>query len=180
MTKYDVMVKTISPYLQAKFGEDAQASLKVKSGTKAKVEDDDSWKKLIYKDDEGIFIPAMQIRESLVNGGKSIKKKPYGSFKEMVQSYFRIEPDKIYIGKQEPDSIRESYPSRADGMRVRLLHPSFDEGLEIEFVLIVANDEIDETTVKLILEKAGLEKGIGAWRAGGHGRFEVIDFKVKK
>lgn len=177
MQTYNVTIRLISPYLQAKFGEDAQSSLKVKAGTKAKVEDDDSWKKLIYKDDDGVYIPSTQIRECLVAGGKGIKKKPYGSFKEIVQSYFQIQPLKIYIGKQEPDFIKESFPQRADGQRVRLLHPAFEESLEVEFELIVTSEDIDTNTIKMILEKAGLEKGIGAWRAGGHGRFEIKEFK---
>lgn len=180
MTKYSVKIRTIVPYLQARFSDEAQKSLQIKAGIKAKVDDSDSWKNLIYKDDKGIYIPQKQIRESLVNGGKSIKKKPYGSFKEAVQSYFVITPDKIYIGKQKPDSISESYPSRKDGLRVKLLHPSFDAGLEIEFELTVTNDDIDQKTVELIFEKAGYEKGIGAWRAGGHGRYELLELKVIK
>jgi len=177
MKNYKVKIKTISPYLQARFSEKAQQTLKVKSGTKAKVDDSDMWKDLIYKDKEGIYIPQSHIRESLVNGGKTIKKKPYGSFKEYVQSYFHINPYKIYIGKQEPDYINESYPSRKDGQRVKLLHPAFKEGLEIEFELKVTNEDIDESTIKFIIEKAGYEKGIGAWRAGGNGRYEIIKFK---
>lgn len=180
MKQYDVKIKLITPYLQAKFGEKAQASLKVKAGTKAKVEDDDMWKDFLYKDKKGIFIPSKQIRESLVNGAKGIKKKPYGSFKEIVQSYFFISPDKIYINKQKPDATNVSYPSRADGQRVKLVHPLFKEGLEVNFQLMISSDEIDESTIKLIIEKAGYEKGIGAWRAGGHGRYKLEEFKSIK
>ena len=180
MKTYKCKIKFVTPYLQARFSEDAQASLKIKAGTKAKVEDDDSWKDLLYKDKEGIYIPAKQIRESLVNGGKAIKKKPYGSFKGVVQSYFIIKPEKIYIGKQEPDEINESYPARKDGMRVRKLQPEFNPGLTIEFELLSSNDDIDESTIKLVFEKAGLENGVGAWRAGGYGRYELVDFKKIK
>jgi hypothetical protein len=180
MQKFNVKIRLITPYLQAKFGDDAKASLKVKAGNKAKVEDDETWKKLLYKDENGIYIPSNQIRESLVNGAKAIKKKPYGSFKEVAQSYFQIQPQKIYINKQEPDFINESYPSRADGMRVKLLHPAFNAGLEVGFVFIVISDDIDVSTLKLILEKAGNEKGIGAWRAGGNGRYETVLFEKTK
>ena len=177
MKKFNITITTIKPYLQARFGKSAQKSLKVKAGNKAKIEDDKSWQDLIYQDDKGIYIPQTHIRESLVNGGKSIKKKPYGSFKEIVQSYFSIEPEKIYIGKQKPDYVNESFPSRADGQRVRLLHPAFKEGLKIEFVLAISSDDMDNTTIKAILEKAGYEKGIGAWRAGGNGRYEITKFE---
>lgn len=177
MNTYQVKIRLITPYLQARFSENAQKSLKIKAGNKAKLDDDDSWKDLIYEDEKGIYIPAKHLRESFVNGGKGIKKKPYGSFKEIVQSYFFISPNEIYIDKKKPDKISESFPSRADGMRVKLLHPMFDAGLEIEFELKVSSDEVDASTIKMIIEKAGAEKGIGAWRAGGHGRFELVSFK---
>jgi len=173
MQKYTIKIKLIRDYLQARFNEEAQKSLKVKAGTKARVNDDDSWQGLIYKDQKGVYIPINHIRESLVNGAKSVKKKPYGSFKEIVQSYFLLEPEKIYTGKKKPDYIKESYPSRVDGMRIALKHPAFKAGLELSFDLVITNDEIDQKTLELILEKAGLEKGIGAWRAGGYGRYEV-------
>ncbi len=177
MKQYSVKAKFIKPYLQARFSEQARESLKVKSGTKAKVDDDDMWKNFIYKGKKGIYIPSIQIRQALVGAGKGIKKKPYGNFKEIVQSYFIVEPDMIYLGKQKPDSFKTSYPSRADGQRVKLIHPAIEAGTEFQFTLHVTNDDIDVNTIKLILEKAGLEKGIGAWRAGGHGRFEIIGFK---
>jgi len=180
MQKYTIKVKLIRDYLQAKFGEEAQQSLKVKAGNKAKVEDDDSWKRLLYKDKKGIYIPSIQIISALIGGGKGIKKKPYGSFKEVVQSYFLVSPEQIYLGKQEPDYIKVSYPARKDGMRVRLAHPAFKAGLTFEFELLITSDEVDKKTVELILEKAGLEKGIGAWRAGGHGRFEIVGLKKIK
>jgi len=176
MTKYNCEIKLIADYFQAKFSENAQAGLKVKAGTKAKVDDDDSWKDLIYKDEKGIYVPAIQIKSALINGGKSVKKKPYGSFKDIVKAFFFIEPDKIYIGKQEPDFLNTSYPKRKDGLRVKLIHPAFRVGLKVSFVLTCTNDDIDKKTVKMILEKGGLENGIGAWRPE-HGRFEVLKFK---
>jgi len=180
MQKYNVKIKLVTPYLQARFSDEAKKSLKVKAGNKAKIQDDDSWKSLLYKDKkEGIYIPSAHFRECLVNGGKSVKKKPVGSFKEIVQSYFFIEPAKIYIGKLEPDEINESYPSRKEGTRVKLLHPKFHAGLEIDFIIGILHEEvIDAATIQLILQTAGREKGIGAWRAGGHGRFETIKFEV--
>jgi len=177
MLKYKCAIRTISPYLQARFGEDAQASLKVKAGTKSKIDDDESWKKLTYADDKGFYVPTMQIRESLVNGGKAIKRKPYGNFKNIVQSYFRIEEEKIYLNKKEQDYLNTSYPKRADGQRVTLIHPAFNPGLELIFTLIVSSADIDIKTIKLIFEKAGLECGIGAWRAGGFGRYELAKFE---
>jgi len=177
MQKYNVQCRFLRVYLQARFSEEAQKSLKVKAGTKAKVEDDDSWKKLIYQDKKGCYIPSVQIMGALIGGGRAIKKKPYGSFKEIVQSYFLVSPEKIYFGKKEHDFINESYPARKDGQRVRLLHPAFNAGTEFNFELLITSDDVDEKTIELILEKAGLEKGIGAWRSGGYGRFEIVGCK---
>ena len=102
----------VADYLQARFSEKSKSDLKVKAGKKAKVEDSETWEALLYKDEKGIYIPSMQIKGAIINGGKSIKKKPHGSFKNDVRAYMFIEPEKIYIGKQKPDFINESYPKR--------------------------------------------------------------------
>lgn len=180
MQKYLITAKFLRDYLQDKFSQEAQESLKVVSGTKAKIEDDDSWKKMMYADKKGCYIPSLQVLQSLIGAGKGIKKKPYGSFKEIVQSYFIVSPDNIYFGKAKPDTIKESFPSRAaDGLRVRKCHPSFSAGTQFSFELLITSNEIDEKTIKMIVAKAGLEKGLGAWRAGGNGRFEIVKFAKK-
>jgi len=176
MKKYNITIKFIAPYFQARFSERAQNALKVKSGTKSKVDDSEMWKDFLYKDKKGIYIPSMQFKMSLVNGGKSVKKKPYGSFKDIIKAYLFVEPDKIYIDKQEPDYINESYPSRKDGLRVKVLHPAFNIGLEVNWILSCLSDDIDDSTIKLILEKAGLENGVGAWRPE-HGRYIIEKFE---
>ena len=177
MNTYNCKIRLVADYLQARFSDKSKNELEVKSGKKAKVKDTDSWEALMYKDEKGIYIPAMQIKGALINGGKSIKKKPHGNFKNDVRAYMFVSPEKIYIGKQKPDFINESYPKRQmDGTRVKLLHPAFKSGLEVNFKLNCTNDEIDEKTIKVIVEKAGLEYGIGAWRPE-HGRFEVVEIK---
>lgn len=173
MKSYVVTIKTIAPYLQAKFGEEAQAGLKVKAGTKAPTEDDDMWKKFLYSDENGIYIPAEHFEGSFENGGKKVKKKPMGSFKDFVKAYFFVKERKIYLNKKEPDEIETSYPARKDGMRVKIQHPRMNEGMEVSFTLEVLSDDIDTKTVSIILEKSGLECGIGA-RRPRYGRYEVI------
>jgi len=61
---------------------------------------------------------------------------------------------------------------------VAVHHPAFKEGMVINFKLRISTDDVDDKTLRMILEKAGLEKGIGAWRTGGHGRFEVLEVKA--
>lgn len=179
MQRFIITAKFLRDYLQDRFSTEAQEGLKVKAGTKAKIEDDESWKKLLYSDKKGCYIPSLQILQSLIGAGKGIKKKPYGSFKEIVQSYFIVGPENIYFGKTNPDYIKESFPARADGLRVRKGHPAFNAGTQFIFEVMISSDEIDDKTIKMIVQKAGLEKGIGAWRAGGHGRFEVVKFEKK-
>src|SRR3990167_1949653 len=170
MKKYSVTIKTVAVYLQARFSERAQNELKVKAGSKAQVDDNEMWKDLAYMDKKGFYIPTMQIKGSLVNGGKGIKKKPYGSFKDTVKAYLFIEEDKIYLNKTEPDFVNISYPPRKDGLRVKVCHPAFNVGLELTFNLICLNDNIDQKTLELICEKARYEAAIGAWRPE-HGRY---------
>jgi hypothetical protein len=176
MKTYTTLVKFISPYLQAKFSEKAKSELNVRAGKKSNLDDDEQMQNFLYKDDGGIYIPSIQFKMALVNAGKSIKQKPYGNLKNIVRAYFFIEPEKIYIKKEKPDFVKTSYPSRKDGLRVKVCHPAFNPGLQVEFKLICTNDDVDQRTIELLVSKAGLEYGIGGWRPE-HGRFDVVNIK---
>jgi len=176
MKTYTVTVKFIAPYLQARFCEQAQSELKVRAGKKASLEDDDMVQNFLYKDENGIYIPSLQFKMALVNAGKSIKMKPYGNMKNLVRAYFFAEPEKIYLKRDKPDFVKTSYPSRKDGLRVKVCHPAFNAGLQVEFILNCTNDDVDKKTIELLIAKAGLEYGIGGWRPE-NGRFSIVSIK---
>ena len=172
-------IRFVSDYFQARYSDKAKAETNSPIGrppSEGQQLDDESWKELLYKDEQGIYIPAMQLKGAIDNAGIKIKKKPRGSFKDACRAYLFIDPERIYIGKQEPDYINTSHPKRKDGMRVKLLHPAFKKGLEVEFKIVCLNDDLKVSTIKAILEVAGRECAVGAWRPM-HGRFEVVEVK---
>jgi hypothetical protein len=177
MNKYKVKISFVTPYLQARFSEQAQDGLKTKKGADKIVKMEKCVEMLSYKDENGYYVPNTQIRQCLVEGSKKIIKKARTSFKNDFQSYLMVQPSKIYIGKKKPDEIEESFPKRKDGMRVAIYHPKFNN-LKIEFDLIDTGGELIKDDIESIINKAGLECGIGARRPDSYGRFKVDSFKL--
>lgn len=182
MKSYKVKARFIRDYLQARFTEDAKKELENYISKGICKTEEDSWRVLLYKDENGIYIPSEQLKGTLVNAGKEFKvKKQKRSMKQWVISNIIIEPEKIYLGKQEPDTIKTSYPARKDGTRVTLRHPSISAGTEFDFVLTTLwDDDMEDKAIKNLLEMAGKMYGIGARRTALYGRFEIIDMKQKK
>jgi len=174
MKTYNVTVKFVTDYLQARFSEDAKKELENYVSQGIIKTTDDSWKVLLHEDENGIYIPAIQLRNSLVNAGKELKlKKQRRSLEKWVISNLMVNPDKIYLNKKEPDKILVSYPMRKDGNRVTIKHPVINTGTAFDFELKVM-DEMEEKTIKQLLELAGKNSGIGARRRDMFGRFELI------
>jgi len=178
MKTYKVKIKFVTDYLQARFTEDAKAEIeKFISQGIAKTKED-SWAALMYFDESGIYIPAIQIRNSLVAAGKEFKiKKQRRSMQQWVISNLIVTPDCLFLGKQSPDKILTSYPARKDGNRVTIKHPAFNAGLEVEFVIKSLDDEMEPEAIENLVKMSGKMYGLGARRRDMFGRFEVTNFK---
>ena len=180
MKQYSITIKFIADYLQDRFSVKSQENL-TKVGRKTVSEgigfDPNSWKDALYKDEKGCYLPAVQIKGALVNSGRDFKiKARRTSFKDWVRANLFVDEEKIYLGKEEPDEIKESYVKRKDGSRVPKLHPSFNAGLQISFTLNCMDDNIEDDLIQKICENAGKGYGVGA-RRPEYGRFEVVEFK---
>lgn len=178
MKNYQVKIKFITDYLQARFSENAKAELEdyISRGIVKSAED--SWRVLLYADDEGIYIPNIQVRNCLVNAGKEFRiKKQRRNMKVWVQSNIIVLPDKIRLNKIEPDGVLVSYPARKDGMRVAIKHPLIKAGTEVDFIVKSLDDEMEDKAIRNLVEMGGKMYGIGARRADMFGRFEVVEFK---
>lgn len=177
MKTYKVRIKLIAPYLQARYCEEEKAKVAKPSGERPKIDDKGEWEKLCYKDEKGFYIPAEHLEGSLENGGKRVKRKPVGTYANFVRAYFFINERRVYIDKDKPDELVTSYPvNKIQKNRVKVTHPQFNPGLEVEFTLQVQTDEIMLATVSEIFERAGKENGIGA-RRPRYGRYEVVELE---
>jgi len=178
MQLFNVTIKFIAPYLQARFSEESQKELlRTTKRTVLKSTSEPNWEKLAYRDQKGFYIPALQLEGCLANAGRDIKAKSRRTnIKQWVKANLFVKPDKIYLNKKNPDFINTSYPPRKDGSRVRIDHPAFREGLEVSFQIECLDDDVEESQVREILEQVGRIDGLGAWRPK-HWRFTIIDFK---
>ena len=177
---YSVTVQFTTPYLQARFNENAKAELENLISKGVVKSDEDSWATLIYRDDNGVYIPSQHFRESFVLSGKEFKlKSQRRSMQQWVISSLIVSPGRIYLGKMEPDEVVTSYPARKDGMRVTLRHPSFNIGTKVSFELTSLDCNMEAVAIENVVRMAGKMYGVGAWRRGLHGRFKVIEFKKK-
>lgn len=181
MKTYEISIKLITKYLQARFTEDAKKELTNYVSKGIVKSDEDSWIVLLHQDEQGIYIPSQQIRNCLVNGGRELKyKKTRRSLQQWVISNVIIEPDKIYFGKQKPDEVIVSYPARKDGNRVTIKHPAFEIGTVVQFKLAVLDDDMEEKAIKDLIEISGKNYGIGARRRDMFGRFSLISISEEK
>lgn len=181
MKKYNVTIRFITDYLQARFTEDAKVELENYVSQGIVKSDEDSWKVLLYFDDKGIYIPAVQIRQALVAAGRDFKqKKTRRSLQGWVISNVIVEPDNIYLGKEEPDKVLTSYPARKDGNRVKTKHPVINKGTSVDFEVTILDDTMENKAIEELVIMAGKMYGIGARRRDMFGRFEVVSFTVVK
>ena len=174
MKTFEVTVKFVTDYLQARFTEDAKKELENYVSQGIIKSADDSWKTFLYEDEDGIYIPNVQLRNALVSAGRELKvKKQRRSLEKWVISNVTVNPEKIYLNKTEPDRILVSYPMRKDGNRVIIKHPVINKGTAVSFEITIM-DVMEDKTIKQLVEIAGKNCGIGARRRDMFGRFEVI------
>jgi len=178
MRNYKARITFTTDYLQARFTEDAKKeidNLISKGIAKTK---DDSWAVLLHIDDNGIYIPSIQIRNAMINAGKEYKvKKQRRSMQQWCISNLIIQPDCIYFGKTTPDKVVTSYPARKDGNRVEIKHPAILANTLVEFTIKVLDGDMEEEAILNVLKTAGTMYGIGARRRDMFGRFEVTSFE---
>lgn len=126
-----------------------------------------------YRNAEGkYFIPADQIRGSLIGAGTYVKAKVGGrakSMKQVVAAMFMVSPDEIIIPEYNAIDKRSAV-NRNVKARIVVIRPKWLEW-SAEFDLIITNDTITKETVKSILDYAGDYVGIGSFRPTNNGMF---------
>lgn len=144
-----------------------------------------------HSDDRGLFIYDYMIRGMLKNAGEVLQqgievekekkgvvsKEKLRGIRGKIDKYVFISPRRIYLGKREPDGYVER-PLRAmtmQGPRVSLARSDYvKEGLEIEFEIeLIKNKEITWDIIEMLLSY-GKYCGLGQFRNGSYGRFEVM------
>jgi hypothetical protein len=137
-----------------------------------------------HKDEEGLFIYNYMIVGFLKEAGNSLKEQLGSSgikaVKSKIENFVFVSPRKIRFGTEQPDGLLDR-PKRIDtpvGKKSVLGRSEYmDSGLELEFTIkVLKHKEITGEVIRSILEY-GQFKGLGQWRNGGFGSFEVIEFE---
>jgi len=131
-----------------------------------------------HKDEGGLFIYDYMIRGFLKNAGNILKDGlKIKNIKSKIDNVVFVFPRRIYLGTPKPDGVLER-PLRAitmQGPRVSLARSEYvNAGTEIEFeITILPNKEITDDTIRELL-LYGQYCGLGQFRNGSYGRFEVV------
>ncbi len=135
-----------------------------------------------HKDEKGLFVFDYFIKGYLKNAGNVLKDElKIKNLKSKISDLLFVGPRKIYLGKKKADGIIER-PLRAQtmqGPRVTVVRSdSIEEGTIIKFEvsLLQGKGELKEPIIKSLLEYGQLQ-GLGQFRNGGYGRFEVVSIK---
>jgi len=198
LRKFKVKIRGVTDYIQHKmpYGKEAEKLKHITKVLQQNSDDEEAYmteaKIALYRtEDETVYIPATQLKGSLLEAGKEIRIEGKGksTYKKIVGAFMFIEPEKIPVTrngvpiKAEFDDVNLTI--RRDWVviqRSRILRtrPVIKEGWEAEFTLVVLDDTIPINVIKDLLKTAGSFKGIGDWRpqkGGPYGTYEIISFE---
>ncbi len=135
-----------------------------------------------HKDENGLFVYDYYIKGYFKNAATILKEDlKIKNLKSKVTNLLFPQPRKIYLNCKEADFILER-PLRAQtaqGPRVTLAKSdALKAGRIIKFdvLLLTGKDELKEDIIEKLLEYGQLQ-GLGQFRNGGYGRFEVVSVK---
>jgi len=135
-----------------------------------------------HRDENGLFIYNYMIIGFLKEAGNTLKEQlGTKAVKNKVEQFVFCSPRKISLNKSVPDGVFER-PKRVNSPMgpVSTLGRSeyIKSETEIKFMLeLLDNKDIKPDDLLEILDY-GKFKGLGQWRNGGYGAFEVIDFDI--
>lgn len=131
-----------------------------------------------HSDETGLFVYDYFIKGFLKHAGNILKDSlKTKALRSKLSDFLFVFPRRIYLGKSEPDGMIER-PLRAltaQGPRVSLARSDFiASGTEITFdIKLIGHKEITLDVLQKLLEY-GQFQGLGQFRNGGYGRFEVV------
>lgn len=147
------------------------------SATVSKIEEK-GWTGFHHNDD-GLFIYEYMIKGFLKAAGNVLKDiVKVKNLRSKLDDFVFISPREIPLGQAEPDGVVER-PLRAmtmQGPRVTLARSDYiKKGKVLEFTItLVPHKEINFELLNRLLAHGKL-MGLGQFRNGGYGRFEVIE-----
>lgn len=139
------------------------------------------------RDDNGLFLFDYMVKGFIKEAANTLKDHPSFAVKALrskVSQCVFVTPRRIYIGTDQPDGVLER-PLKAQtmqGPRVSLARSdTISAGREIEFnIAALPHKDVKNwrtTIIKLL--QFGAWTGLGQWRSGSYGRFEIVSIDGK-
>lgn len=135
-----------------------------------------------HQDQDGLFIYNYMILGFMKEAGNTLKEQlGIKNLRSKIDQHVFIEPRRIHIA-DKPSGVLER-PLRAmtmQGPRVTVVRSDYvDEGMEIAFTIrLLKNKEIMANVLREVLEFGRL-KGLGQFRNGSYGQFEVVEMTAE-
>ena len=135
-------------------------------------------------DEEGLYIGSYQVkaafREScnIIFGGER-----WGKTKKSAKGYLAerlfVDPERIYLGREEPDGvlIKTGTVSGMQGKRSIMTQAEFCTQPKLTFNVRLARDSKELIDAIPQLWVSMQDQGIGAMRSSGHGTFDLVGWK---
>lgn len=187
MKKYNITLKSLTPYMQHRMDDVSLAEwekCRKQIIERPEVSEKDLHRAEYhcYRNNVGqCYIPADQIRLSLINAGTYMKSKVgtrSKSMKTIVAACFIVTPDEIILPDWALIDKRSAVNKNIKG-RVIVIRPKWLQW-EVSFILECHEPSITVETIKQLFQYAGSFCGIGSYRPtnnGFFGRFEIINIK---
>jgi len=135
--------------------------------------------KRCYKNGEGVYLPAWNMKRCILDGFQTLDLRVPGNKNKrlwrVVQPVMFIEPPEILFGVAEPDFLHKCPGKNADGSATIVRRPALDAGWSLTFDLRILDDVIIKDDLQAALITAGERCGLGGWRPE-YGRFQVKEF----
>jgi hypothetical protein len=131
-----------------------------------------------HRDDNGLFIYEYMVKGFLKASGNVLKDViKIKALRSKIDDYVFIKPRRIYLGQDKPDGVVER-PLRAmtmQGPRVTLARSDYIRaGKEIVFsITLLPHKELTFGVINTLMQHGEL-MGLGQFRNGGYGRFEIV------
>lgn len=175
------------PVYQAYQADKAQANGKYVSDEFATVVDQNRGRTAFHREGGMPIIYDYVIKGFLKEACRASKAMPGSAsakltaYKSKIDTLVHVTPRRIQLRLSKPTTDNQR-PLRADtpqGPRVTVVSSEAAQaGTRMEFEIVcLAPAVIGETLIREWLE-FGQWSGIGQWRSGGHGRFEVVGFEA--
>lgn len=135
------------------------------------------------RDDNGLYYEARCVRAHIKDCANILQNTlEVKALKSKVANRVYVEPDKIYLGKKEPDGseTRIVHAMTMKGPRSSLKVIDFINDARLKFRLVVLDDKVIDIDILKAIFQYGGTHGMGQERSQDWGKYELVKLEEAK